>query len=158
MRGPHRQRVQQHAVQQAEDGGVGTNAKCQRQDGHQRESRTGNEYAHGVTKILSNHVMMLTQGGWQEIDERARPDRRDCGDAVMLTRVAQLCDERPLHLSPVLVAEFCGITPEHCAVHRGGTHVQSFRGMSFVARACSSMLLSRRASATATSRPNCVSP
>jgi len=115
-----------HTVQEAEDGGVRADAERQREDGDCGESRGGGENTNGMTKILSNHVMMLTQGGWQEIDERASPDRRDGKAAVPATRVTQLRDKGAFHLVAVLVAKLCGIAPEQCAIDGGGAHVRAF--------------------------------
>jgi hypothetical protein len=115
-----------HAVVQTEDRGVGADAERQRQDGDRCESGTGGQNANGVTNILSNHVMMLTQGGWKKIDQRTGPDRRDGEAAVLAPCVAKLRDKGAFHFVPILVAELSRIAPEKCAVDGGGAHVRAF--------------------------------
>ena len=53
-----------------------------------RESGIGGKDADGVTKVLSNHVTMLPEGGGDDVDERAGPDRE-------LRRAGRHCVGRP---------------------------------------------------------------
>ena len=82
--------AQQHAVQQAEDGGVGADAERQRGDRDGVKPGLAAKNADGVTEILLNHVAMLPEGGGDEIAQRARPDRGDGEDAPSRRGVAQV--------------------------------------------------------------------
>jgi hypothetical protein len=157
VRIPDRQAVHEHAVQQTEDRGVGADAKRQREHRDRRESRAGRENAARMTKVLLNHVAMLLQRGCRQIEERPRPGAGLGKTAVASAGVTQLLGERVDHLAAVLVTKLGRIAPEERTVDVGGAHAYSLRGMSLVARACSSSSPKRLASATATSRPRRVS-
>ena len=109
-----------------------------------------------MSKVLCDHVLMLPEGGWQEIDEGFRPDNSFGEPAAGEARVVQLLGEGAQHLAAVLVAELRRIAQQQRTIDTRGPHrptLYSFRGISFVARAWLSISLRRRASATATSRP-----
>jgi hypothetical protein len=50
--GHTRQGVQQHHLNPTEDGGIGGDADCQREHGHQGESGASAQNAKAITKVL----------------------------------------------------------------------------------------------------------
>src|SRR4029079_17805859 len=132
-----------------EDGHVGANPQCQREDGHRRESRGGCKDADGMAQILLNPVTMLPEGRRNELDERGEPDDNGRAASGAVACVAELIGERTKHLPAVLLTELRRIAPQQRAVKIWRPHVQGRRGIRPVARAWLRSSLTRRASAAA---------
>ena len=81
-----RQRPQQHAVDDAEDGGVGADAERERQHGERRESRLTFESAERVEKVFSQVVH-------DGLDESSTGLRRRCGKTKRGGRADRVGDE-----------------------------------------------------------------
>ncbi len=116
------QRAHQHAAHEAEDRRVRANAQGQRQHGNDGEARVRRKDADGVSKVLCDHVLMLPEGGWQEIDEGFRPDNSFGEPAAGEARVVQLLGEGAQHLAAVLVAELRRIAQQKRTIDTRGPH------------------------------------
>ena len=68
-----RQRLEQDAVDDTEDGGVGADSDRKRRDRHGGKSRAATEVPKAVSYVLTEHVEMLTGRGRDDAADRVTP-------------------------------------------------------------------------------------
>ena len=122
VRVAHRQRAHEHTVEQAEDGGVGANPEGEREHGHRREPRVGEENAQRVTQVLLHDVSMLPKGGGARSRNTAAQMAATAARRRCPARVAQLRGEGAGHLVAELVPERRRIAPKQHAIEIGAAH------------------------------------
>ena len=103
-----RQRLQQHRVDDAEDCGVGADAKTQNDDRGDGEAEIFAHHAHGEAGVLLEHRPMLARGRREDAFRGFPPEAQDAHFVAAAARLFALFREDLLHLRAVVAAKFGG--------------------------------------------------